>query len=125
MEELKVKKPTQKEMLTELARLAEENNKIELAEFCYDRIAQLEKKASASKAKSAESQVENDKIKNVILEVMARLGRAVTVTELTKEEELNSYSNQKLTYVLTKMYKEDGTVTNFKDKKKSMFKLAE
>ena len=57
MEELKVKKPTQKEMLTELARLAEENNKVELAEFCYDRIAQLEKKASASKAKSAESQV--------------------------------------------------------------------
>jgi len=124
MEEKKVKL-TQKNYFDMLEKLAEENNRPDLVEFCQDRKAQIEKKANSSKAKASTNQAENDKIKNVILEVMTRLGRAVTVTELTKEEELNNYSNQKLTYVLTKMYKEDGTVTNFKDKKKSMFKLAE
>ena len=124
MEEKKIKL-TQKNYFDMLEKLAEENNRPDLIEFCQDRKAQIEKKANSSKVKASTNQAENDKIKNTILEVMARLGRAVTVTELTKEEELNNYSNQKLTYVLTKMYKEDGTVTNFKDKKKSMFKLAE
>lgn len=124
MEEKKVKL-TQKNYFDMLEKLAEENDRADLVEFCQDRKAQIEKKANSSKAKASTNQAENDKIKNVILEVMTKLGRAVTVTELTKEEELNNYSNQKLTYILTKMYKEDGTVTNFKDKKKSMFKIAE
>lgn len=118
-----VKKPTQKEMLTELTKLAEKNNRPELAEFCKSRIAQLEKKASSSK--QTKTQAENEKIKVVIVEELTRLARAVTISELQKEsKELGQYSNQKLSALLKPLV-ENGTVTRVVDKKKTMFKLAE
>lgn len=123
MEEKKVKL-TQKNYFDMLEKLAEENNRPDLVEFCQDRKAQIEKKANSSKAKASTNQAENDKIKNTILEVMTRLGRAVTVTELTKEEELNNYSNQKLSALLKQMV-EKGTVAKIVDKKKSLFTIAE
>lgn len=123
MEEKKVKKPTQKEMLAELIKLAEENNRPELIEFCKSRITQLEKKANSSK--QTKTQAENEKIKVVIIEELTRLARAVTISELQKEStELGQYSNQKLSALL-KPLAENGTVIRIVDKKKTMFKIAE
>lgn len=123
MEELKVKKMTQKEMFAELIKLAEENERLDLVEFCNGRIAQIEKKASASG--QTKTQAENEKIKIVIAEELTRIARAVTISELLKEsEELGQYSNQKLSALLKQMV-ESGIVTRVVDKKKTMFKIAE
>lgn len=124
MEELKVKKLTQKEMFAELIKLAEENERPDLVEFCNGRIAQIEKKASASG--QSKTQKENEKIKIVIVEELTRLARAVTISELLKEsEELGQYSNQKLSAILKQMVENDKTVTKIIDKKKSLFTIAE
>ena len=124
MEELKVKKLTQKEMFAELIKIAEENERPDLVEFCNGRIAQIEKKASASG--QSKTQKENEKIKIVIVEELTRLARAVTISELLKEsEELGQYSNQKLSAILKQMVENDKTVTKIIDKKKSLFTIAE
>lgn len=122
----KEKKLVQRDYFNMLEKLAEENNRLDLVQFCQDRKAQLDKKANSSKSKSTTNQVENEKIKKLIIQELVNLGRAVTVTELIKESEtLKDYSNQKLTYLLTKMYTEDLTVTNIKAKGKSLFTVAE
>ena len=123
MEELKVKKATKKEMFGELIRLAEENERTDLIEFCEHEIDLLNKKASASG--QSKTQAENEKIKVVIAEELTRIARAVTISELIKESEnLGQYSNQKLSALLKQMV-ESGTVTKIVDKKKSLFTIAE
>ena len=122
----KEKKLVQRDYFNMLEKLAEENNRLDLVQFCQDRKAQLDKKANSSKSKSITNQAENEKIKKLIIQELVNLGKAVTVTELIKESEtLKDYSNQKLTYLLTKMYTEDSTVTNIKAKGKSLFAVAE
>lgn len=122
----KEKKLVQRDYFNMLEKLAEENNRLDLVQFCQDRKAQLDKKANSSKSKSTTNQAENEKIKKLIIQELVNLGRAVTVTELIKESEtLKDYSNQKLTYLLTKMCTEDSTVTNIKAKGKSLFTIAE
>lgn len=122
----KEKKLVQRDYFNMLEKLAEENNRLDLVQFCQDRKAQLDKKANSSKSKSITNQAENEKIKKLIIQELVNLGRAVTVTELMKEgETLKDYSTQKLTYLLTKMYTEDLTVTNIKAKGKSLFAVAE
>lgn len=122
----KEKKLVQRDYFNMLEKLAEKNNRPDLVQFCQDRKAQLDKKASSSKSKSTTNQAENEKIKKLIIQELVNLGKAVTVTELLKESEtLKDYSTQKLTYLLTKMYTEDSTVTNIKAKGKSLFTVAE
>lgn len=124
MEELKVKKATKKEMFGELIRLAQENERTDLIEFCEHEIDLLNKKASTSG--QTKTQAENEKIKVVIAEELTRIARAVTISELIKESEsLGQYSNQKLSALLKQMVENDKTVTKIIDKKKSLFTIAE
>ena len=85
MGELKVKKATKKEMFGELIRLAQENERTDLVEFCEHEIELLNKKASASG--QTKTQAENEKIKIVIAEELTRIERAATLSELIKESE--------------------------------------
>lgn len=124
MEELKAKKVTKKEMFGELIRLAQENERTDLIEFCEHEIELLNKKASASG--QTKTQAENEKIKVIIAEELTRIARAVTISELIKESEsLGQYSNQKLSALLKQMVENDKTVTKIVDKKKSLFAIAE
>lgn len=124
MEELKVKKVTKKEMFGRLIELAQENERTDLVEFCEREIDLLNKKASASG--QSKTQAENEKIKVVIAEELARIARAVTISELIKESEiLGQYSNQKLSALLKQMVEVDKTATKIVDKKKSLFTIAE
>ena len=124
MEDLKVKKATKKQMFGELIRLAQENERTDLIEFCEHEIELLNKKASASG--QTKTQAENEKIKVVIAEELTRIARAVTISELIKESEsLGQYSNQKLSALLKQMVENDKTVTKIIDKKKSLFTIAE
>lgn len=81
----------------------------------------LDKKAGSKKP--TKSQVENESIKDTILEVLARVER-VTVSELIKTDvRLNGFSNQKMSALLKQLV-EAGKVNKVIDKKSSYFSLA-
>ena len=93
--------------------------------FLAHELELLEKKATR-KASSDKSQ-EDAVIKNVILEVLAVIGKG-TVTEIQLADDrigLDKYRNQKISAILKKMCEEDCTVVKVVDKRKSLFFLAE
>ena len=120
-----VKKPTQKELYGELIVIAENAGRADLVEFCQDRVAQIDKKASASKAKSAESQAENQAIADRLIAELATFKNPVTLTDFIKG---NEYASQFSTQKIRALFKKplaDGIVVNTVDKKKSLFSVAE
>ena len=83
--------------------------------------AQFEKKNSAEKKPTA-TQVENEGIKKVILEVIG--DSSLTITEMQKiNGELAEYSNQKISALLKQMV-ESGSIVREEIKRKSHFKRA-
>lgn len=82
---------------------------------------QIAKKNSSGSGKPTKNQVENEKIMNVIYEVLATDGGSHTITELIKmDERLNDYTNQKMSALLKKLA-DSGRVTKTKDKKTTLF----
>ena len=111
-------KMTQKDYFNEIIALATENGRDDLVKFCEDRIEKLSRK-SASK-KPTKAQVENEGIKDVILEVLAEVGVA-TATAIATDPRVG-VSNQKVTALLRQL-KEDGKVVRSEDKGKAYFSL--
>ena len=113
---------TQKEMYADAIALAEANGRNDLVDFFKSRIEMLEKKATNKKpTKEQEANVER---KAESLKVLTDEG--VTVTDLIKKSEYltaNEVSVARATALLTQMVK-DKTVVNYKDGKKSLYKLA-
>ena len=121
----KVKKPTHKEFYAELERLAENAGRVDLVEFCQDRVAQIEKKANSSKAKNVEVQAENQAITDRLIAELATFKNPVTLTDFIKG---NEYASQFSTQKIRALFKKplaDGIVVNTIDKKKSLFSVAE
>ena len=113
-------KMTQKDYFNEIIALAKENGRDDLVAFAEDRIEKLSRK-SASK-KPTKAQVENEGIKDVILEVLAEVGVA-TATAIATDPRVG-VSNQKVTALLRQL-KEDGKVVRSEDKGKAYFSLPE
>ena len=94
-----------------------------LVEFLQNEINLLEKKSSSS-AKS-KTQVENDSIKEKILETLvANSDTQYTITEFQNEFEdfaISKYSNQKMSALFTQLLN-DNKIIKVVDKKKSYFK---
>lgn len=94
-----------------------------LVEFLQNEINLLEKKSSSS-AKS-KNQVENDSIKEKILETLINNSdRQFTITEFQNEFEefaISKYSNQKMSALFTQLLN-DNKILKVVDKKKSYFK---
>ena len=91
-----------------------------LTEFLQNEINLLTKKASSSK--KTKDQVENEGIKDVILNALIEIGEGITITDLQKaNEELGKLSNQKISALMTQL-KNEGKVERIQDKKKSYFK---
>ena len=95
MEELKVKKVTKKEKLGTIKNIffgvkldIPEDTKEDLIKFIDHEIELLNKKASASG--QSKTQAENEKIKVVIAEELTKLARAVTISELQKENNVQN-----------------------------------
>jgi cell division GTPase FtsZ len=83
--------------------------------------AQFEKKNSAEKKPTA-TQIENEGIKNVILEVIG--DSSLTISEMQKiNSELAEYSNQKISALLGQMVK-SGLIVREEIKRKAHFKRA-
>jgi len=93
-----------------------------LTEFLQNEINLLTKKASSST--KSKTQVENEGIKEVILNALVEIGESITITDLQKtNEELGKLSNQKISALMTQL-KNEGKVERIQDKKKSYFKAS-
>ena len=101
--------------------LANANLPKEYAEKIEKMKAQFEKKNSAEKKPTA-TQVANEGIKSVILEVIGE--KSMTITEMQKVNgELAELSNQKISALLKQMV-ENGSVVREEIKRKAYFKKA-
>lgn len=118
--EKKITKKDYFRMLKEVVERADVENAVELTEF-IDRQVELLAKKTSGKTKT---QKENEVYAETVYEVLARVGRPVTVTELNAEAELAEYSNQKLTALLRILVKAE-RVVRVEDKKKTFYSIAE
>lgn len=89
--------------------------------FIEREIELLNKKRSNSKP--TKTQIENEKIKEKILEVLTDVNEVMTISELMTADGLENYSNQKLS-VLCHQLVDAHKVVNTKVKKVSYFKIA-
>ena len=112
-------KKTQKNYFEEIIALAKENGRDDLVAFCEDRIEKLSKKSSSKKPTKV--QVENESIKETILEVLGEIAPA-TATMIAIDPRVN-VSNQKVTALLRQLI-ESGDVVKATEKGKSLFSLA-
>lgn len=93
-----------------------------LVEFIDNELSLLEKKSS--KSTQTKTQVENEKIKDLIVDMLVELGKPVSITELQKSNDnLGVLSNQKISSLLTQL-KEENRVVRVEEKKKAYFTVA-
>ena len=76
-----------------------------------------------SNSKPTKTQIENEKIKEKILEVLTDVNEVMTISELMTADGLENYSNQKLSVLCHQLVNEH-KVVNTKVKKVSYFKIA-
>ena len=93
----------------------------EFKAFIEREIELLNKKRSNSKP--TKTQIENEKIKEKILEVLTDVNEVMTISELMTADGLENYSNQKLSVLCHQLVNEH-KVVNTKVKKVSYFKSA-
>lgn len=93
--------------------------KEEIIAFCEHEIELLNNKRSGS-GKPTKTQIENEKIMETIYSVLGNAGVGMTISEMMKTDELNAYSNQKLSALCKKMY-ENERIQKKIIKKKSFF----
>lgn len=79
------------------------------------------KKSNSAKSKVAQA---NEGVKADILAVLADTGTPCTISAMMKDERLSEYSNQKLS-ALVRQLEATGQVVRSKDKKSTVFSLAE
>ena len=118
------KKMTKKEMFAVVRGIvvASENCTEEVLAFIDHEVELLERKKSSS-AKT-KTQVENEKVMDLIVQELSLHDKPLTVTELMQTSSLTGLSNQKLSALL-RLLKEEGKVVKTIDKKKSYFSLGE
>lgn len=116
-------KKTKRELFGEVKEIVKREGRTDLVEFVDHELELLEKKAN--RTGTTKTQKENEGIKEKIIEALVRIATPVTITELQEQdEEMAQYSNQKISALLTQLIKEEKVVRN-KDKKKSVFTIAE
>lgn len=115
------KKITKKERFMELKEIVA--NRPELVEFLDHEIELLNKKANTKTP--SKTQIENENIKNVIVNVLANGNKPMTITEIQENDStLATLSNQKVSALLTQLVK-DNKVVRTVDKKRAYFTISE
>lgn len=119
----KMIKRTKRTMYEEIMKMAEGKERVatkeEIITFCEHEIELLNNKRSGS-GKPTKTQIENEKIMETIYSVLENAGVGMTIAEMMKTDELNAYSNQKLSALCKKMY-ENERIQKKIIKKKSFF----
>lgn len=115
-----IKKMTKKDYFNVIKELVSDRQ--DLVDFIDHEIELLSKKSS--RTAPTKTQVENEKIKSVIVDTLKALDRPVVITELqSANSELVAYSNQKISALLTQLVNAN-IVTRIVDKKKAYFKAS-
>lgn len=114
-------KVTKRERFEQIKALVSDN--AELVAFIDHEIELLNKKNSRS-GKPTKTQVENEVIKNIILDTLQTIGKPVTVTQLLANDELNGLSNQRVSALLTQLRKSDKVVRTV-EKKVAFYSIKE
>ena len=115
-----IKKLTKKEKYGMVLNYIQDNEM--LVEFINNEIGLLNKKSS--KSAPTKTQIENENIKKVIVDTLIALDRPVIITELqSANKELATYSNQKISALLTQLVNAN-IITREVDKKKAYFSIA-
>ena len=115
------KKVTKKDLFNEVIKLAKENNREDIVEFAQHEIDLLNNKKASGTLTA--TQKENENIKVIILEELARLGKPVTITELLNaSDKLGSYTNPKITALCTQLLKAE-KIVRVQDKKKAYYSV--
>lgn len=112
-------KLTQKDYYNMIIEVLKEAERDDLVDFCKDRIDKLARKSSSKKP--TKTQIENEGIKETVLEVLADLDNAVTTSALATEPRI-SVSTQKLAPILKALVAE-GKVVRSEEKGKALFAL--
>lgn len=98
-------------------------NKVELQSFIAHEVELLDKKAQAKSTAETAKQKENNELMQVIYEVLADNGNAMTITEIQAEDtRLAELSNQRISALLKKL-KDDEKIVRTELKKKAYFKV--
>lgn len=112
-------KKTKKVYFNEILEIVKGNSDLE--NFVKHEIELLDKK-NLSKAPT-KVQIENESIKETILEVLIASDKKMTITDIQNaNEELSSYSNQKISALLTQLINEN-KVERTMEKKKAYFSV--
>lgn len=115
-----IKKMTKKDYFNVIKELVSERQ--DLVDFIDHEIELLSKKSS--RTAPTKTQVENENIKSVIVDTLKALDRPVMITELqSANAELATYSNQKISALLTQLVNAN-IVARTVDKKKAYFSIA-
>lgn len=125
-------KKTKREFYMEMVDIFTELGKGEYVDFCNHQIELLDKKSSGSTGLT-KTQKENEIIKNIILEELAKYQgeNGITITDLMKQSDVlsnyvteagNNLTNQKMSALMKKLVDEK-TVSRTTDKKKSYFQI--
>lgn len=115
------KKLTKREKFAMVREILEQADRVDLVEFVDHEVELLNRKTTSS-GKLTPKQEENEKIKNVIVEVLAQNGDGMTVTQLMKTEELGAFSMNKLTSLVTQL-KNENRVIRYLEKRTTYFKV--
>lgn len=120
----KTKKMTKRDYFSKLIEIVEDanvNNSTEIINFLNNEIKLLNKKSNVK----TKTQKENEVLMEVVFNVLAEIGKPMTISELmSANEEIGAMSNQKVSALLKKL-KEDERVIRVEDKKKAYFSIAE
>ena len=118
------KKLTKRDRFEALLKMSEVQANSDMVAFIEHEIELLAKKNAGDKKPTAK-QMENDTVKQVILDEMtANPDKLYTVTDLIKGvSDLTDYSNQRVSALLRQMIEANG-VEKIVDKRKSYFRLA-
>ena len=115
-----IKKMTKKDYFNVIKELVIDRQ--DLVDFIDHEIELLNKKSS--KTSPTKTQIENEKIKSVIVETLTNIGDYATITDIQgANETLANLSNQKVSALLTQLVN-DKIVVRMVDKKKAYFKAS-
>ena len=113
------KKITKRDNFNEIIKIATELNRKDLVEFAAHEIELLDRKKSTDT--KSKTQIENENIKNVIVDTLTELAKFATITDIQNANpQLAELSNQKISALLKQLVDTE-VVKKQIDKKKAYF----
>ena len=123
MADVKEVKVTKREKFGMLLNIEEVANNEMLREFCEHEIELLDRKATSASGKTTKKNVENEAIKEKLMNYLSD-GKEVRIKDVLDVEDFDDYTSSKITSLMTQLVKEN-KVTRRVDKKVALFKIAE